>query len=420
MLRSSKANSSIEGLGLSFLERDKQFVERLIKSLGLKDHRSLKRKEIVSSGGNSILQRYNNSVKSLLATLFPSDQLDTESDHLSTNRLFLEKLATKLKFTSKEDFYGLKVKDLEEDGGHSILSSHHRSPANVVMETFPEHPWEIQRFRKPSGHFNSIENRRKYLKFLEISLKIREMEDWYRLKNSDFYNAEEFLSKYGNSVPRLLQSEFPEHQWERSKFGNSRTPPDLSTLKFRRNFIEKLSQKLKIRSLDDWYRISSKEISQNFPLSTFKKEPLLKLLNETYPQHHFQVESGNRRSSQRRLIRSIEDLFPDCDVRENYRHPELKSNETNYELELDIFIPKLKIAFEYQGEGHFHDIYVIGNMNKVRGRDQLKRDMCQQKGITLVEIPYWWDFQLESLIGTIKKKKQRSITSFGKYKRDSS
>ena len=36
-------------------------------------------------------------------------------------------------------------------------------------------------------------------------------------------------------------------------------------------------------------------------------------------------------------------------------------------------------------------------------RDQQKRDACEDYGITLLEIPYWWDNTIESLSAFIHK-----------------
>jgi len=59
------------------------------------------------------------------------------------------------------------------------------------------------------------------------------------------------------------------------------------------------------------------------------------------------------------------------------------------------------LAFEYQGEQHYSDSFSMGAQWKYVQRDQEKRIVCEQNGITLIEVPYWWDFQKESLMATI-------------------
>ena len=39
----------------------------------------------------------------------------------------------------------------------------------------------------------------------------------------------------------------------------------------------------------------------------------------------------------------------------------------------------------------------------VQQRDQEKRKACEKAGITLIEIPYWWDDSIETLAETLKK-----------------
>ena len=74
-------------------------------------------------------------------------------------------------------------------------------------------------------------------------------------------------------------------------------------------------------------------------------------------------------------------------------------------MELDIFIPQLRLAFEYQGEHHYYDIYALGNKWSQKERDGEKRAACMERGITLVEIPYWWDRDKSSLMATIHGKR---------------
>lgn len=72
----------------------------------------------------------------------------------------------------------------------------------------------------------------------------------------------------------------------------------------------------------------------------------------------------------------------------------------------------MKLAFEYQGEQHYKDSTLFGgNLEfKAKGRkecslynptDNEKIEACENHGITLIHIPYWWDGKKESLMATI-------------------
>jgi hypothetical protein len=81
-------------------------------------------------------------------------------------------------------------------------------------------------------------------------------------------------------------------------------------------------------------------------------------------------------------------------------------------MELDIFLPMENLAFEYQGEQHYVNIYGLGTWELMQ-RDKEKKEKCQQNGITLIEIPYWWDQKISSLAATIQHKISHFNQNFG-------
>ena len=70
----------------------------------------------------------------------------------------------------------------------------------------------------------------------------------------------------------------------------------------------------------------------------------------------------------------------------------LKNNVTGKNLELDIYNDELKLAIEYNGRQHydhipfFHKSYEHFRAQKYR--DEIKRMLCKQNGIYLIEVRY--------------------------------
>ena len=85
-------------------------------------------------------------------------------------------------------------------------------------------------------------------------------------------------------------------------------------------------------------------------------------------------------------------------------------------LELDIYLPSLQLAFEFQVSNppfwillqnswlitvkekqHYlkDSAFMNTTLEEIRHRDKLKRELTSKNGITLIIVPCWWDKQLE-------------------------
>jgi hypothetical protein len=100
--------------------------------------------------------------------------------------------------------------------------------------------------------------------------------------------------------------------------------------------------------------------------------------------------------------KAIEKIFdkPFIKVRPDF----LKNNVTKYNLELDIYNSDLKLAVEYNGKQHyeyspfFHRNNYQAFLNQ-KYRDEIKRMLCKQNEIKLIEVPYTVPFEdIESYI----------------------
>jgi predicted nucleic acid-binding Zn ribbon protein len=90
------------------------------------------------------------------------------------------------------------------------------------------------------------------------------------------------------------------------------------------------------------------------------------------------------------LLVYIHHLFGNYDILTHHRKPLMGWKPKG--LELDIYIPELKLAFEYNGKQHYEWISYLHPTKKdfeyQQYKDRCKKKMCKLKGITLIRIKY--------------------------------
>ena len=77
--------------------------------------------------------------------------------------------------------------------------------------------------------------------------------------------------------------------------------------------------------------------------------------------------------------------------------PKWLKNSLGNKMELDGYNEELSIAFEYHGEQHYKEIKFFHKGRKSFERrvkdDELKRSQCEERGITLIEVPYYLEHE---------------------------
>lgn len=85
------------------------------------------------------------------------------------------------------------------------------------------------------------------------------------------------------------------------------------------------------------------------------------------------------------LFKIVQRLYPDKKVIRHHRPDWLDG------LELDIYISDIKLAFEYQGQQHYHPVKAWGGekgLKRVKERDKKKRLLCADKNVRLITVDY--------------------------------
>ncbi len=108
------------------------------------------------------------------------------------------------------------------------------------------------------------------------------------------------------------------------------------------------------------------------------------------------------KKSQTELYNLIGLIYPNREILFDYKHPELRFKLSNKKMELDIWIPHINLAIEYQGRQHYDIMEHWGGieaLEMIKRRDKEKKEKCKDYGIKLIEFHHL----LEIDKSTVKK-----------------
>ena len=121
--------------------------------------------------------------------------------------------------------------------------------------------------------------------------------------------------------------------------------------------------------------------------SSYTYIPINKKSTSSYSEHTPKKESRGEAECRRVLQKYLQKPFPNC-------RPDFLRNPVtggNYNLELDCYNQNLRLAVEYNGAQHYKYIpYFHKNKEAFlnqKYRDELKRHLCKENKITLIEVP---------------------------------
>ena len=402
-------------------ENIKNFILKLAKNHSIEqkeDWKKINKQNIIKIGGENIFKIYPN-LNIILNSVFPNENWDFLKQQknikpkkfwqkIENQRLFLDEFAKSNQIYSYSDWKKVNGKMIIDFGGAQLLRQY-SSLFNALQTIYPEYNWNPfeNTLSLPKTFWKQKENQILFLNYFAAKKSIKNLEDWKTINTVDIVNegGSTFLKQFPD-FSRALSILYPEleKEWNPLLVRKNVSRNYWNNLDNIKQFLIKFENEFEINDKEDYYRISINQFKYFGGAGILKKYnfKFISLLKDVYPDFNWNEEKlkfTNKLAEQRRLFILVKRLYPKFQVIENF----LFSPVVTSGFEIDVYIPELKLGFEYQGIQHFKDSPHMGSVDMYQNRDNAKKSACEANDINLVIVPYWWDGTLPSLENLIKE-----------------
>ena len=392
-------SSSLE---IQSISNQRKRMNEIFKKLKLKSHEdwfNISKRKIMKNGGGLLYNYYNGDLFKLLTSVYPNlnfSPIKTKINSkeyfksIENQKEFMDKLFIKLNLKSIDDWICIQRKIIIQNGGRPLLKYYKDDFSLLLQSIYPHYPLDFKLLKFKSIYFKSIEKQKEFMDYLFIQFNLNSVDDWLNINQTKINNSGggSLLSHYKKDKIKLLSSVYPNYPWDNISLQQNSFSTNIRTW----------IQKFQITQKKDWYRL---------PVDIGVKYDLFDTLSLFYPSEKWRKEefsnTRGKKTTQRLLFSFTQKIYPSLLIFEDYFHPKLMYKTINYEL--DIFIPALQLALEYQGEQHYDDMPAAGfgaaGLEFVQSRDKMKERLANDLSIKIIYIPYWWDQTFSSLQSSI-------------------
>ena len=163
---------------------------------------------------------------------------------------------------------------------------------NFFTQIIPGYLWRFTQ-NVPKGYWDKQEHQQSFFTWLGGQLGMNHMDDWYRVtkKAIETNGGGSLLDKYGSSPSKLLELVYPEYPWTSWCFDAMPkgfwTNFEIDTVEEILIFVKWLGKQLDIKSSNDWYQISGKQLQKYISQHEFTVQKLPKMLKIAYLHYKY-------------------------------------------------------------------------------------------------------------------------------------
>jgi aromatic ring-cleaving dioxygenase len=274
-----------------------------------------------------------------------------------------------LEYKNMDDWYKLTSDVISNNYGGGLIGSYYKmSPYLFLKSVFPHYNWLGWKFSVSPYNFWNFKTEKQYAIWLGETLGYKNMEDWYGISRKliiDNFGGGYILAKYNGSPSLFIKSVFPEYNLLEWKFlvTNKYFWEDVENHK---KYAMWLGEILGYKNMDDWYKITSEVISNNYGstlvINRYNGSPSL-FLKSVFPNYDW-IKSKFKKSyslGQIEWLEYIKVSTPDIRHVRNNKNGEFKIPNSNYLA--DGYSENKNCIYEYHGD------FWHGNINIYNPKD---------------------------------------------------
>ena len=308
--------------------------------------------------------------------IFFVENADYEIEIIKSDKIKIVGYSFEISKRKRKSFFCLFGVRFSEDALRPIFEKYDKQPDKLDLDEirFGYSKYPILFTCRRTGKIYTCECFKDYINW-----------EWDFWRNCNLYNADDIKSKieeitYQKGICHKCTGETPKIQYGSSMYYTGFLQKYLPyfTLEYNKRFKGKLKE----------LAYDSKELENELRVKF------------GYPK------IGEKWISETILYQIVKELFSEKEIIFHYRGKELEG------LEIDIFIPSLKLGFEYQGEQHFKAIKHWGGDEGLEKRveyDKKKKNLCNINGYQLIEVFYHDELTNNTVLNKIPK----SILEYG-------
>jgi len=257
---------------------------------------------------------------------------------------------------------------------------------------------------------STLKSHRTILQELGIKLGVRSLDDWYYVNIVDVEDKDIRLmltANYNSSLIQALVANFPECDWKIYKFDNSYR--GILNDELDRTAIDQQIEEQNGNPKSEDFNTTVGKFKDHWQVRLFhnKPNPVFGInRSRTTPNdmHKSTMEKLPLSSQEtQHLFKVVKNLFPNSNAEVSYYDPKLIYSDTRRPFSLSVYVPEHKLGFDYFDDPNTPGQYSVGANYNFNFFNRSKKLVCDKVGITLIDVPSWWDKKSDSVLAAIKR-----------------